>query len=223
MTDSYTIVDGLADILVKTFENEGTTFKDEIDITHRSAKNKAAIQEYNAIPESTKKMATTYHNQKSQFNEFDRVQKERRAAVRETREDMSEDVYDRLSEQAPDTLESECVGVDPETGDEMKYKLAVKQSSRTKNVPKAEVKFFIKESVAATIQKLYPKVGLDSAFNKKHCNYLLDEQFVDAFYEDVVRMMKERVEQLKSHITYVSVAKNKKKKEDDDENYESYN
>jgi len=216
---TYTLVDGLSDILVKTFENEGTTFRDEIEITHRSAKNKTTIQEYNAVPETTQKIAKRYHNQKTQFSEFDRVQKERRAAVRGAREDMSEEVYDRLMDTNPETLESEHTNIDPETGEELNYKLSVKQSSRTKNVPKAEVKLFIRDAVESTLQKLYPKTNVDTTFNKKHCKYLLDESFVDSFYEDMTQMMKERVDELKSHITYVSVAKKKQKKVREDNEY----
>lgn len=220
---AYTLVDGLSDILVKSFENEGTTYRDEIEITDRSTKNKDIIQEYNAVAPPLQKLASRYKNQKKQFNEFDRVQKERRAAVRGAREDISEEVYDQLLEANPDTLESDYTHIDPETGEELSYKLSVKQSSRTKNIPKAEVKLFIRDSVENTLSKLYPKVSPESSFNKKHCKYLLDEQFVDAFYEDVADMMKKRVEELKSHITYVSLAKKKqmKKKGEDEDNGES--
>ena len=219
---AYTLVDGLSDILVKSFENEGTTYRDEIEITERSTKNKDTIQEYNAVAPSLQKLASQYKNQKTQFNEFDRVQKERRATVREAREYASEEVYEQLLEANPDTLESDYTHIDPETGEELSYKLSVKQSSRTKNIPKTEVKLFIRDSVENTLSKLYPKVSPDSSFNKKHCKYLLDEQFVDTFYEDVADMMKKRVEELKSHITYVSLAKKKqmKKKESSESDYD---
>lgn len=229
---AYTLVDGLADILVKTFENEGTTFRDEIEITNRSSKNKDTIQEYNAMAPPLQQLASRYKNQKTQFNQFDRVQKERRAVVREAREYASEEVYDKLMESNPETLESEYTHIDPETGETLNYKLSVKQSSRTKNIPKTEVKIFIRESVENTLSKLYPKVSPESSFNKKHCKYLMDDQFIDVFYENITTIMKNRVEELKSHITYVSLSKRKQKKENDgddngndyseDENYEEY-
>lgn len=225
---TYTLVDGLTDIFIKTFENEGTTFRDELEITERATKDKSNIQAYNSIPEKTQTIVQRYHDQKTQFKQFDRAQKEKRTAVREAKEDMQVDVYEHLLKNHPDTLEDQYTVVDPETGDEVDYRVAVKQSSRTKNIPKAEVKSFIREAVEITMESLYPKVNIDTSFNKKHCQYLLDETFVDQFHENVVAMMKERVDELKSHITYVSLArvgqtKKNKKEESSESDGEEWN
>jgi hypothetical protein len=217
MDGNYTLVDGLTDIFVKTFENEGTTFRDELEITDRSTKDKGHIQEYNSIPETTQTMVQRYRDQQTQFKHFDKAQKEKRTTVREAKEDIQVDVYEHLLKNHPETLEDEYTKLDPETGEEVDYRVSVKQSSRTKNIPKAEVKLFIRDAVETTMESLYPKVNIDVSFNKKHCQYILDETFVDQFHENVVAMMKERVDELKSHITYVSLSKQKKNKQKETE------
>lgn len=227
MTSEYTIVDGLVDILVKTFENEGTTFRDELEITHRSSRDKASIQEYNSLSETTQSIAKKYSKQKTQFGNFDKAQKKKRSEVKESKEEVSDQLYEQMLASNSDTLDTEYRAIDPETGEPADYRISVKQSAKTKGVPKADVKLFIKNAVENTLCRLHENVSLEIAFSKKHCQYLLDGQFIEAFYDEVKTLMSDRMEQLQSHITYISLVKKKHAAHEDslenENEYQEYN
>ena len=50
----------------------------------------------------------------------------------------------------------------------------------------------------------------------------MDIRIEKHFYENLTTMMKKRIDELKAHVTYVSMAKKRAKKEVEDEDYEPY-
>ncbi len=198
-------MDGLSDILVRAIEEEGTSYKDDLEITTRSAQDKTTIKELDSLPSSTQKMVGRYYKQKKTFNDFDKMQKSRRTELSDERQELDSAVYEHLMKNNPETLEDEYVFTDPETGEENTFKVVVKQTTKGRNIPKSDIKQFIHDAVEETIQKLYPKTRTDNPFDKKDCKYLMEDTFVEAFYDNVINKMQQRSDELQSFVTHVSM------------------
>lgn len=203
--DEYTLVDGLSDILVRAIEEECTGYKDDLEITTRSAHDKSSIQELESLPGTTRKMVSRYYKQKRSFNNFEKIQKERRSILADARQDLDGAVYEHLMKHNPETLEDEYVYKDPETGEENTYKVVVKQTTKNRGIPKSDIKQFIRDSVKETMNTLYPKTRYDNPFERKDCKYLKEDTFVENFYDNMIAKMQLRSEELQSFVTHVSM------------------
>lgn len=205
MEEDYTVVDGLADILVRAIEEEGTSYKDDLEITTRSAQDKDSIRTIDSLPGTTQKMVSRYYKQKRSFNNFEKVQKERRSTLADERQELDGAVYEYLMKNNPETLEDEYVVEDPDTGEETTFKVVVKQTTKSRSIPKSDIKQFIKDAVQETLAKLYPKTRSDNPFSRKDCKYLKEDTFVESFYDLMTTKMQQRSEELQSFVTHVSM------------------
>lgn len=203
----YTVVDGLADILIRAFENQGTSFKDNLEITTRASGDKTAIQDFHTVPKTTQHMVTRYHQQKKSFTVFDRHQKETRATLSDQRQELDSMVYEHLVKHCPETLEDEYKIINEETGEEEVYKVMAKQTTKKRNVPKSDIKQFVRESIEETLSKTHPRMKTDTPFNKKSCSVLVEDAFVESFYDTVSTKIQERSDELQSFVTEVTMVK----------------
>lgn len=212
--DDYNLVDGLSDILVRAIEDEGTDYRDDLDITTRAAQDTSQIQGIESIPETTKKMVQRYYKQKREFNHFEKMQKERRENLANEKQDLDSAVYEYLMKTNPETLEDEYVFKNPETDEETVFKVCVKQTTKSRSIPRSDIHQFIKDSVKETLDKLYPKVCCSHPFDNKDCKYLKEDIFVENFYDAMNAKLQQRGEELQSFVTHVNMERKGYRNED---------
>ncbi len=203
------IGDVLPAILFKTFENQCTYYKPFISISTRKPRDEDEenIKTVESLPGNSKRQLSRFLDQNRQFSTWDKEQRKKRKTLKDKVESMDGSIYNYLLEKRPDTLADVYSKTNPETGEEEKYQILMKQHKQKGKLGKGDVRHLNKQAFEETMAQLYPKIHLDRPFDDEDLAILETPTFVAMFHDKLVQKILRHQEENQSFVTKVDVLK----------------